>query len=115
MDLVEACRTSTAVSELGSMTPGAAPTGTPQPVAGRRSAGREGQFGARLLERTGRAVSPTRFGRDMLASATRLVELADEMMLDASRANLRPISVAVPASCSTRNLAVLAASAQTEG
>ncbi|HLS32860.1 MAG TPA: LysR family transcriptional regulator, partial [Brevibacterium sp.] len=104
-----------AVSELGSMTLGAAATGIPQPVASRRIAGLEGQFGARLLERTGRGVSLTPFGRDMLASATRLVELADEMMLDANRAKLRAISVAVPASCSTRNLAVLAASAQTEG
>lgn len=115
MDLVEACRTFTAVSELGSMTLGAAATGIPQPVASRRIAGLERQFGARLLERTGRGVSLTPFGRDMLASATRLVELADEMMLDADRAKLRPISVAVPTSCSTRNLAVLAASAQEEG
>ncbi len=115
MDLVEACRTFTAVSELGSMTLGAAATGIPQPVASRRIAGLEEQFGARLLERTGRGVSLTPFGRDMLASATRLVELADEMMLDADKAKLQPISVAVPVSCSTRNLAVLAASAQEEG
>src|SRR5699024_11762929 len=75
----------TAVSELGSMTLGAAATGIPQPVASRRIAGLEEQFGARLLERTGRGVSLTPFGRDMLASATRLVELADEMMLDADK------------------------------
>jgi DNA-binding transcriptional LysR family regulator len=115
MDLVEACRTFTAVSELGSMTLGAAANGIPQPVASRRIAGLEKQFGARLLERTGRGVSLTPFGRDMLTSATRLVELADEMMLDADRAKLRPISLAVPAACSTRNLAVLAASVKASG
>lgn len=115
MDLVDACRTFTAVSELGSMTLGAAATGIPQPVASRRIAGLEKQFGTRLFERSGRGVSLTPFGRDMLASATRLVELADEMMLDADRAKLRPISLSVPTSCSTRNLAVLAASAKEKG
>lgn len=115
MDLVEACRTFTAVSELGSMTLGAAANGIPQPVASRRIAGLEKQFGARLLERTGRGVSLTPFGRDMLPSANRLVELADAMMLDADRAKLRPISLAVPSTCSTRNLAVLAASVKETG
>lgn len=115
MDLVNACRTFTAVSELGSMTLGAAATGIPQPVASRRIAGLEKELGARLLERTGRGVSLTPFGRDMLASATRLVDLADEMMFDADRAKLRPISLAVPTACSTRNLAVLAASVKDEG
>ena len=115
MDLIEACRTFTAVSELGSMTLGAAANGIPQPVASRRIAGLEKQFGARLLDRTGRGVSLTPFGRDMLASATHLVELADEMMLDAGRAKLRPVSLAVPASCATRDLAVLAASASSRG
>ena len=115
MDLIDACRTFTAVSELGSMTLGAAADGIPQPVASRRIAGLEKQLGARLLERTGRGVSLTPFGRDMLASATRLVELADEMMLDADRAKLRPISLTVPTACSTRNLAVLAASVKDRG
>ncbi|WP_193073044.1 LysR family transcriptional regulator [Brevibacterium sp. FME37] len=115
MDLVEACRTFTAVSELGSMTLGAAADGVPQPVASRRIAGLERQFGARLFERIGRGVSLTPFGRDMLPSAARLVELADEMMLDADRAKLRPVSLAVPDLCSTRNLAVLAASANARG
>lgn len=115
MDLIEACRTFTAVSELGSMTLGAAASGIPQPVASRRIAGLEKQFGARLLDRTGRGVNLTPFGRDMLASATHLVELADEMMLDADRAKLRPVSLAVPASCATRDLAVLAASANSRG
>lgn len=115
MDLIEACRTFTAVSELGSMTLGAAANGIPQPVASRRIAGLEKQFGARLLDRTGRGVNLTPFGRDMLASATRLVELADEMMLDADRAKLRPVSLAVPTSCATRDLAVLAASANSRG
>ncbi|WP_166973317.1 LysR family transcriptional regulator [Brevibacterium atlanticum] len=115
MDLVNACRTFTAVSELGSMTLGAAANGIPQPVASRRIAGLEKQLGARLFERTGRGVSLTPFGRDMLASATRLVELADEMMLDADSAKLRPISLAVPTACSRRNLAVLAASVKDRG
>ncbi|SDS25739.1 DNA-binding transcriptional regulator, LysR family [Brevibacterium siliguriense] len=115
MDLVDACRTFTAVSELGSMTLGAAADGIPQPVASRRIAGLEKQLGARLLERTGRGVSLTPFGRDMLVPATRLVELADELLIGADRAKLRPISLAVPTSCSTRNLAVLAASMKGRG
>ena len=115
MDLVDACRTFTAVSELGSMTLGAAAAGIPQPVASRRIAGLEKQLGARLLERTGRGVSLTPFGRDMLVPASRLVELADEMLLGADRAKLRPVSLAVPMNCSTRNLAVLAASMKDRG
>ncbi|WP_420097269.1 LysR family transcriptional regulator [Brevibacterium sediminis] len=115
MDLVDACRTFTAVSELGSMTLGAAADGIPQPVASRRIAGLEKQLGARLLERTGRGVSLTPFGRDMLVPATRLVELADEMLLGADRAKLRPVSLAIPMTCSTRDLAVLAASVKDRG
>ncbi|SDS80173.1 DNA-binding transcriptional regulator, LysR family [Brevibacterium sandarakinum] len=115
MDLIEACRTFTAVSELGSMTLGAAATGAPQPVASRRIAGLEKQLGARLFDRSGRGVSLTPFGQDMLASARRLVDLADTMMLDADRAKLRPVSLSVPPSCTTRNLAVLTASANSAG
>lgn len=115
MDLVDACRTFTAVSELGSMTLGAAAAGIPQPVASWRIAGLEKKLGARLLERTGRGVSLTPFGRDMLVPATRLVELADEMLIGADRAKLRPVSLAVPMICSTRNLAVLAASMKDRG
>lgn len=115
MDLIEACRTFTAVSELGSMTLGAAASGIPQPVASRRIAGLEEQFGARLFDRTGRGVSLTPFGQDMLPSAKRLVDLADAMLLDADRARLRPVSLAVPTSCTTRDLAVLTASAISAG
>ncbi|NJC56513.1 LysR family transcriptional regulator [Brevibacterium marinum] len=115
MDLIEACRTFTAVSELGSMTLGAEATGAPQPVASRRIAGLEKRFGARLFDRTGRGVSLTPFGQDMLASARRLVDLADTMMLDADRARLRPVSLTVPTSCTTRDLAVLTASASSAG
>lgn len=115
MDLVEACRTFTAVSELGSVTLGAAANGIPQPVASRRIAGLEKQFGARLFDRSGRGVSLTPFGVDMLASARRLVDLADTMMLDADRARLRPVSLSVPPSCTTRDLAVLTASASSAG
>lgn len=115
MDLIEACRTFTAVSELGSMTLGAAASGVPQPVASRRIAGLEKRFGARLFDRSGRGVSLTPFGQDMLASAKRLVDLADTMLLDADRARLRPVSLAVPRSCTTRDLAVLTASAKSGG
>jgi DNA-binding transcriptional LysR family regulator len=96
MDLVAACRAFVAVSGHGSFTLGAAAVRIPQSVASRRIAGLERHLGDRLLDRTSRSVALTPFGRDLLPSARRLVELADALEYDAERARLRPFRLAVP-------------------
>lgn len=113
--MVEACRVFTHVGDLSSMTAGAAAVGVPQPVASRRIAALEKHLGGKLFDRTGHGVTLTPLGTDMLTAARRLVHLADSMVLDADRARLRPLTVAVPTSCPTRNLAVLAASVAEDG
>jgi DNA-binding transcriptional LysR family regulator len=96
VDLVEACRAFVAVSAHGSFTKGATAARIPQPVASRRIAALERQLGARLLDRSSRSVTLTPFGREMLPSARRLVELAETFRHDAERAKLRPFRLAVP-------------------
>ncbi|MEV1287401.1 LysR family transcriptional regulator [Micromonospora sp. NPDC049679] len=109
MDLVAACRAFVSVSGYGSFTAGAAAARIPQSVASRRIAALEERFGSRLFDRSSRTVTLTPFGRDMLPSARRLVELADAMEHDAERAKLRPFRLAVPAICAPRPLARLVA------
>ncbi|MFJ9555531.1 LysR family transcriptional regulator [Nocardiopsis sp. NPDC101807] len=115
MDLVGACKAFVNVSDRGSFTLGAAAARIPQPVASRRIAALEGHLGARLFDRSTRRAVLTRFGRDMLPSARRLVQLAEEMEHDAERAALRPLRLAVPDICATRDLAALGAEARREG
>lgn len=115
MDLVGACKAFVSVSERGSFTLGAAAARIPQPVASRRIAALEKHLGARLFDRSTRRAGLTQFGRDMLPSARRLVQLAEEMEHDAERARLRPLRLAVPETCSTRDLALLGAEAREEG
>ena len=115
MDLVGACKAFVNVSERGSFTLGAAAARIPQPVASRRIAALEGHLGARLFDRSTRRATLTQFGRDMLPSARRLVRLAEEMEHDAERAVLRPLRLAVPDTCATRDLAELGAEARRKG
>ncbi|MFF0466820.1 LysR family transcriptional regulator [Micromonospora zamorensis] len=112
MDVVAACRAFVAVSGHGSFTSGAAAAGIPQSVASRRVAALEEHFGARLFDRSSRAVRLTAFGQDMLPSARRLVDLADAMADDAERARLRPLRVAIPDICPPRRLADLVVAAR---
>ncbi|GLY65299.1 LysR family transcriptional regulator [Amycolatopsis taiwanensis] len=112
VDLVGSCRAFVSVSETGSFTAGAAVAGIPQPVASRRIAALERRLGERLFDRSTRRARLTPFGREMLPSAKRLVHLADAMEHDAKRAKLRPLLVAVPETCSTRDLAELGAQAR---
>jgi DNA-binding transcriptional LysR family regulator len=112
VDLVAACRAFVAVSGHGSFTSGAAAAGIPQSVASRRIAALEEHFGARLFDRSSRAVRLTAFGQDMLPSARRLVDLADAMRDDAERARLRPLRVAVPEICPPQRLADLVVAAR---
>ncbi|WP_422772725.1 LysR family transcriptional regulator [Plantactinospora sp. WMMC1484] len=112
MDVVAACRAFVAVSGHGSFTSGAAAAGIPQSVASRRIAALERHFGARLFDRSARAVRLTSFGRDMLPTARRLVDLADAMADDAERARLRPLRIAVPDICPPNRLAALVAAGQ---
>lgn len=107
--MVAACRAFVAVSGHGSFTSGATAAGIPQSVASRRIAALEEHFGARLFDRSSRAVRLTPFGQDMLRTARRLVDLADAMTEDAERARLRPLRIAVPDSCPPHRLATLVA------
>ncbi|WP_308014952.1 LysR family transcriptional regulator [Nocardia coffeae] len=109
MDIVAACRAFVSVSSHGSFTAGAAAARIPQSVASRRIAALEQHFGARLLDRTSRTATLTAFGRDMLPSARRLVELAEAMQDEAERARSRPFRMAVPAVCGPLPLARLVA------
>jgi DNA-binding transcriptional LysR family regulator len=112
MDLIGSCRAFVSVSETGSFTEGAAVAGIPQPVASRRIAALERHLGERLFDRSTRRARLTPFGRDMLPSAKRLVHLADAMEHNAKRAKLRPLRLAVPETCTTRDLAELDAEAR---
>ncbi|WP_158852499.1 LysR family transcriptional regulator [Saccharothrix deserti] len=112
MDVVAACKAFVAVSGYGSFTAGAAEAQIPQSVASRRIAALEKHFGARLFTRSSRSVTLTLFGREMLPSARRLVELVEAMEHDAERAKLRPFRLAVPAVCVPRLLARLVADAR---
>ncbi|WIX91813.1 LysR family transcriptional regulator [Amycolatopsis sp. DG1A-15b] len=114
MDLVGGCRAFVSVSETGSFTAGAALARIPQPVASRRIAALERHFGERLFDRSTRRARLTPFGRDVLPSARRLVQLAEAMEHDAKQARLRPVRVAVPATCGVRELAALAAEARAQ-
>ncbi|GAB3149615.1 LysR family transcriptional regulator [Micromonospora sonneratiae] len=109
MDVVAACKAFVAVSGYGSFTVGAAAARIPQSVASRRVAALEEHFGARLFDRSSRSVTLTPFGREILPSARRLVELAEAMEHDAERAKLRPFRLAVPAIGTPRLLARLVA------
>ena len=107
VDLIASCRAFVGVSETGSFTAGAAAARIPQPVASRRIAALERHLGERLFDRSTRRALLTQFGRDMLPSAKRLVQLADAMEHDAALARLRPLLLAVPDICTTRALAEL--------
>lgn len=111
VDLIGSCRAFVGVSETGSFTAGAAAAHIPQPVASRRIAALERHLGSRLFDRSTRRAQLTRFGRDMLPLAKRLVQLADTMEHDAKQARLRPLHLAVPDTCGTRGLAELGAEA----
>lgn len=115
MDLVAACRVFVHVGEHGSFTVGAAAAQVPQSVASRRIAALEEHFGERLFDRSARRAALTPFGRDMLPSAKRLVQLAEAMEYHAEQARFRPLSLAVPETCPVRSLAILNASAQERG
>ncbi|WP_410662306.1 LysR family transcriptional regulator [Amycolatopsis sp. lyj-84] len=112
VDLIGSCRAFVSVSEAGTFTAGAAIARIPQPVASRRIAALERHFGERLFDRSTRRARLTPFGRDMLPSAKRLVTLADAMEHDAQRAKLRPLRLAMPETCPTRELAELDAAAR---
>jgi DNA-binding transcriptional LysR family regulator len=107
MDLLANCRVFVHVAERASFTDGAAAARVPQPVASRRVAALEAHLGRRLFDRTTRRTALTPFGRDMLPSARRLVELADAFEDDAERALLRPLTLAVPETFGARMLAEL--------
>lgn len=103
------------VGERGSFTLGAAAARVPQSVASRRIAALEEHFGERLFDRSTRRAALTPFGRDMLPSARRLVQLAQAMEYHAEQAKLRPLSLAIPDTCPVLSLAKLNAAAHERG
>lgn len=115
VDVLAACRALVAVAERGSFTVGAAAVGVPQSVASRRIAALEAHLGERLFDRSSRQVVLTRFGRDVLPAAQRLVGLAEQLEDDARRARQRSFGLAVPATCATVHLAHLVAEARIHG
>jgi DNA-binding transcriptional LysR family regulator len=115
MDLVAACRVFVHVSDRSSFTLGAAAARVPQSVASRRIAALEKHFGERLFDRSTRRAALTPFGRDMLPSAKRLVQLAQAMEYHAEQARLRPLSLAVPETCPVLSLVMLNAAAHEQG
>lgn len=115
MDLVAACQVFMHVGERGSFTLGAAAARVPQSVASRRIAALEDHFGERLFDRSTRRAALTPFGRDMLPPAKRLVQLAEAMEYHAEQARLRPLTLAVPETCSVLSLATLNAAAHEQG
>ena len=115
MDLVGACRVFVEVAEHGSFTLGAAAARVPQSVASRRVAALEEHLGQSLFDRSARRAVLTAFGRDMLPSAKRLVHLAEALEYHAEEAKLRPLSIAMPETCSIRQLARLDAAARDAG
>jgi DNA-binding transcriptional LysR family regulator len=115
VDLIAACRVLVEIGDRGSVTRAAAALEVAQSVASRRILALEGHLGSPLLERTARSAVLTPFARDLLPSARRLIRLADELELDAARARLRPVTVAVPVGCSTRELAVVDAAGRVAG
>ncbi|WP_170185545.1 helix-turn-helix domain-containing protein [Lapillicoccus jejuensis] len=115
MDLLAACRVLVQVDERGSVTGAAGALGVAQSVASRRLAALERHLGATLLERRSRRSVLSAYGRDLVPTARRLVALADELELDAERARLRPLTVAVPDTCADRDLAAVAAVARGAG
>ncbi|MGK5496782.1 LysR family transcriptional regulator [Streptomyces sp. URMC 125] len=115
MDVVAACRAFVHVSERGSFTVGAAAARMSQSVASRRVAALEKHLGGQLFDRTPRRAVLTRFGRDVLPAARRLVRAADDLVLEAEAARRGPVRIAVPGTCSTGALARLAAAARGHG
>ncbi|WP_223360210.1 LysR family transcriptional regulator [Leifsonia sp. ZF2019] len=115
MDLIAACRVLVEIGDRGSVTRAAAALEVAQSVASRRILALESHLGGALLERTARSAALTPFARDLLPSARRLVRLADELELDADRARLRPVTVAVPVGCAIRELAVAEAAGRAAG
>lgn len=115
MDLIAACRVLVEIGDRGSVTRAAAALEVAQSVASRRILALEKQLGGPLLERTARSAALTPLARDLLPSVRRLIRLADELELDAARARLRPVTIAVPPGCSTRDLAVVEAAGRAAG
>ncbi|MFF2052628.1 LysR family transcriptional regulator [Leifsonia sp. NPDC058194] len=115
MDLIAACRVLVEVGDRGSVTRAAIALEVAQSVASRRVLALEKHLGGPLLERTARSAVLTPFARDLLPSARRLIRLADEMEVDAAHARLRPVTIAVPPGCSTRELAVVDAAGRVAG
>ncbi|MCZ2809928.1 MULTISPECIES: LysR family transcriptional regulator [unclassified Modestobacter] len=115
MDVLAGCRAFVDVSAHGTFTVGAAAGGIPQSVASRRIAALEEHLGGKLFDRTSRQVRLTPFGRDLLPSARRLVELADAMAEQARSARHRPFRLVLPETCAAPVLAQLVLDARRHG
>lgn len=80
-------------AEQGSLTGAAAAQGVAQSAISRQLARLEGRLGGRLLHRTGRGVSPSELGRQVLPRARELVAQAQALADDAAGRWSRPAGV----------------------
>lgn len=115
VDMVAAARAFVSVSEQNSFTVGAATIGVPQPVVSRRVAALEQNLGQALIDRHGRRVRLTTFGREMLGPARNLVRAADALHYRARRALTQTVTLLVPDLGTSRHVAELAAAVRHAG
>ena len=114
MDLVAACRVLVHLDEQGSVTRAAAAAGVPQSVASRRLAALEAHLGVALVDRAGPRAGVGAGAHALMPVARRLVRTADLLEADAEAGRLKPVVVAMPDGCPSRELAVLDATSWAE-
>lgn len=96
MDLVPACEAFIAVTDQGGFTLGAASLRVSQPVVSRRVSTLERALGGRLLQRSARSVTLTRFGRTMLPAVRRVVAATDTLREQAELRRKAPVRLVLP-------------------
>jgi DNA-binding transcriptional LysR family regulator len=101
MDLIPTLQTFLRVAATGSFSAVAAERGVTQPAISRQITALEQQLGTRLVERSTHAVTLTEEGRDLLARAQDLVDMAETLQNSVGRRRGAPVgrvrlSVPVP-------------------
>lgn len=95
MDLILSLRTFCSIAEHGSLTRSAAAQGLAQSALSRQIAMLESHVNGRLLNRTGRGVSLTTLGEQMLPRAKALVGESDAMLSDLRGERASPVGTVV--------------------
>ncbi|MCY7395614.1 MAG: LysR family transcriptional regulator [Nocardioides sp.] len=107
MDLLEACRVFVNVADLGSFTPGASAAPTSQSAASRRIAAREAELGGVLFDRSARRAMLTSFGRQVLPTVRRVVDVAESLADEAAAHRSQSVHLALPEGYDVHDLAGL--------